>query len=109
MTIKFAAILKMDEVGKRKLSDQTKFRLDEIKKIETYFHEETNQRRLCNKKANKYITSFNYVDKILIVLKAATGGIYFISHTSVVGAPVVLASTGYILFFLWQLEKQKNY
>ena len=42
MTVKFSVILKMDEIDKTKLSDQTKIRLDEIKEIETYFHEEIN-------------------------------------------------------------------
>ena len=32
MTIKFSAILVMDEIDKTKLSEQTKFRLDEIEK-----------------------------------------------------------------------------
>ena len=36
MTIKLSVILKMDEI------DQTKFRLDEIKKIENYFNSEIN-------------------------------------------------------------------
>ena len=40
----------MDEIDKTKLSDQTKVRLDEIKKIETYFHEEINQRNYAVKK-----------------------------------------------------------
>ena len=32
----------MDEINKINLSEQTKFRLDEISKIENYFIEETN-------------------------------------------------------------------
>ena len=43
----------MNEIDKTKLSDPTKFRLDEIKKIETYFHEEINQRKLSSKKLSK--------------------------------------------------------
>ena len=39
----------MNETDETKLSDQTKFRLDEMKKIEKYFHEEINQRKLCSK------------------------------------------------------------
>ena len=54
----------MDEIDKTKLSDQTKIRLSEIKKIETYFHEEINQRKLCCKKVSKYVTTFNYIDTI---------------------------------------------
>ena len=65
----------MNEIDKTKLSDQTKFRLDEIKKIENYFHEEINQRKLCSKKLSKYVTTFNCIDKILVVLNATTGGV----------------------------------
>ena len=90
----------MNEIDKTKLSDQTKFRLDEIKKIETYFHEEINQRNFSSKKVNKYVTTFNYIDKILTVLNATTGGICIISNASVVGASVGIASAGFtILFF----------
>ena len=78
----------MDEIDKTKLSDQTKIRLDEIKKIKDYFHEEINQRKLSSKKLNKYVTTFNYIDKSLTVLNATTGGLSIISHATVVGAPV---------------------
>ena len=40
----------MNEIDQRKLSDQTKFKLDDIKKIKNYFHEEINQRKLSSKK-----------------------------------------------------------
>ena len=53
-----------------------------MKKIENYFHEEINQRKLCSKKVNKYVTTFNHIDKILIVLNATTGGICVISHAN---------------------------
>ena len=36
-------------IGKTNLTEQTKFRLDEISKIENYFHEEINQRQSCSK------------------------------------------------------------
>ena len=49
----------MNEIDKTKLSDQTKFRLDEIKKIETYFISEINQRKLWSKKLSRYVTTFN--------------------------------------------------
>ena len=81
----------MNEIDKAKLSDQTKLRLDEIKKIEDYFNSEINQRKLCSKKLSKYASTFNYIDKILIVLNATTGGVCIISHAAVVGAPVGIA------------------
>ena len=89
----------MDEIDKTKLSDQTKFRLDEIKKIENYFNSEINQRKLCCKKLSKYVTTFNYMDKILIVLNATTGGVCIISHATVIGAPVGIESAGFTIAF----------
>ena len=74
-------------IDKTDLSDQTKFRLDEISKIENYFSEEINQRKSCSQKLNKYVTTFDYIDKILIVLSATTGGVSIISFTSIIGAP----------------------
>ena len=39
----------MNEIDKTKLSDQRKFRLDEIKKIENYFNLEINERKFCSR------------------------------------------------------------
>ena len=41
----FLVILKMHEIDKTKLSNQTKFRLYEIKEIENYFINEINQQK----------------------------------------------------------------
>ena len=79
-------------IDKTDLSEQTKFRLDEISKIENYFIEEINQRKSCSKKLSKYVAAFDYIDKILIVLSATTRGVSICSFTSVVGAPVGIAS-----------------
>ena len=43
---------------KTNLTNQTKFRLDEINNIENYFIEEINQRKSCNKKLSKYVAAF---------------------------------------------------
>ena len=86
-------------IDKTDLSEQTKFRLDEISKIENYFIEEINQRKSCSKKLNKYVTAFDYIDKVLIVLSAASGGVSIISFTSIVGAPVGIASASFTLIF----------
>ena len=59
----------MHEINKKKLSDQTKFRLYEIKEIENYFINEINQQKTYSKNFNKYVTIFDYIDKILIILK----------------------------------------
>ena len=86
-------------IGKTNLTEQTKFRLDEISKIENYFHEEINQRKSCSKKLSKYVAAFDYIDKILIALSATSGGVSIISFTSVVGASVGIASASFILIF----------
>ena len=39
------------------------------------FHQEINQRKSCSKKLSKYFIAFDYIDKILIVLSATTGGV----------------------------------
>ena len=65
----------MHEIDKTKLTDQTKLRLYEIKNIENYFINEINKRKSCSKKLSKYVTIFDYMDKILIILSAATSGI----------------------------------
>ena len=86
-------------IDKTNLSEQTKFRLDEISKIENYFIEEINQRKSCSQKLNKYITTFDYIDKILVVLSATTGGVSIISFTSIIGAPVGIANASLTLIF----------
>ena len=77
------------------MTDQTKFRLNKISKIENYFKQEINQRKLCSKKLSKYVTAFDYIDKILIVLSAITGGVCIVSNATIVGAPVTIASAGF--------------
>ena len=46
MVVWFWVILKMNEIDKTNLTDQIKFRLNEINKIENYFNSEINQRKL---------------------------------------------------------------
>ena len=58
----------MHEIDKTKLTDQTNFRLHEIKKIENCFIRDINQQKEYSKKLSKYVTIFDYIDKILIAL-----------------------------------------
>ena len=76
----------------KKLTNQTKFGLDEISKIKNHFIEEINQRKSCSKKLSKYVAVFDYIDQALIVLSATSGGVSIILFTSIVGAPVGIAS-----------------
>ena len=89
----------MNEINKINLSEQTKSQLSETIEIENYFHQEINQRNSYSKKSSNYITAFDYIDKILIVLSATTGGVCIISSVSAVGAPVGIAGASFILIF----------
>ena len=89
----------LEAIDKTILSEKTKFRLNEIIGIENYFYQEVNQRKSCSKKLNKYVTAFDYIDKILIVLSATSSGVSIISFTTIVRAPVGIASASLTLFF----------
>ena len=90
----------IETIDRTNSTEQTKIRLNKITEIENYFHQEINQRKSCSKKLSKYVTAFDYIDKILIVLSATSSGVLIISFTSIVGAPVGIASAGLTLFFL---------
>ena len=49
------------------LNEQINYRLSEISKIKDYFESEIKERELVIKKLSKYITGFDYADKILII------------------------------------------
>ena len=57
------------------LNDQQQFRLNKINEIKDYFVAEIKERELMSKRLSKYIASFDYFDKSLIVLSVATGSI----------------------------------
>ena len=88
-----------ETIEKTVLSEQTKFRLSEIIEIENYFYQEINQRKSCSKKLNNYVTTFDYIDKVLIVLSATRSGVSIISFTSIIGAPVGIAMASLTLIF----------
>ena len=55
------------------LTDVNKYRLDEINKIRDCFNNEIKERKDIIKKLNKYLVSFDYLDKIFITLSASFG------------------------------------
>ena len=89
----------MHEIDKTKLTDQTKFRLYEIKKIENCFINDINQQKVQSKKLSRYVTIFNYIDKILIALSATTSGVSIISFTSTIDTSVGIVSASFTLIF----------
>ena len=68
-----------------KMNNVNKYRLDEINKIKNYFNNEIKERKDIIKRLNKYLVSFDYLDKIFIALPASFGTLSIASYASVVG------------------------
>ena len=80
------------------LSNLTKFRLDEINIIKDYFEDYLEQ-EIMIKKLSKYMTAFDYIDKILIVLSATSGGVSIISQVDITGTNIGIISSILIVVF----------
>ena len=89
--------LKMNNVIE--LTNVNKYRLDEINKIRDYFNNEIKERKDMIKKLNKYLVSFDYLDKIFITLSASFGTLRIASYASVVGTPAGIAGSSLTLIF----------
>ena len=89
----------MNEKINFNLSDETKFRLNEINEIKDYFNSETQDRKIMTKKLGKYIAAFDHIDKTLVVLSATSGGISSICFASVFRVPVAIVSASFTLVF----------
>ena len=76
-----------------------KYRLDEINKIRDYFNNEIKERKDIIKKLNKYLVSFDYLDKIFITLSASFGTLSIASYASVVGIPTGITAASLTLVF----------
>ena len=81
------------------LTDVNKYRLDEINKIKENFGNEINERKDMIKKLNKYLVSFDYLDKIFINLSVSFGTLSIASYAAVVGIPVGIAGSSLTLIF----------
>ena len=81
------------------LTDVNKYRLDEINKIRYYFNNEIKERKYVIKKLNKYLVSFDYLDKIFITLSASFATLSIDSYASVVGIPAGITGASLTLVF----------
>ena len=79
-------IIELTDTAKPSSSERVnKYRLDEINKIGDYFNNEIKERKDIIKKLNKYLVSFDYLDKIFITLSASFGTLSIASYALVVG------------------------
>ena len=81
------------------LTDVNKYRLDEINKIGDYFNNEIKERKDIIKKLNKYLVSFDYLNKIFITLSASFDTLSIASYASVVGIPAGITGASLTLVF----------
>ena len=81
------------------LTDVNKYRLDETNKIRDYFNNEIKERKDIIKKINKYLVSFDYLDKMFITLSASFGTLSIASYASVVGIPAGITGASLTLVF----------
>ena len=89
--------LKMNNIIE--LTDVNKYRLDEINKIIDYFDNAIKERKDIIKKLNKYLVSFEYLDKIFITLSASFGTLSIASQATVVGIPAGITGASLTLIF----------
>ena len=75
------------------------FRLNKVNKIKEYFIAEIKEREIIRKRLSKYIASFDYFDKSLIVLSATSGTISIESFATVIGTPAGIAGASLSLTF----------
>ena len=93
-------IIELTDTAKPSSSERAnKYRLGEINKIRDYFNNEIKERKDIIKKLNKYLVSFDYLDKIFIALSASFGTLSITSYASVVGTPAGIAGSSLTLIF----------
>ena len=78
------------------LSNQQQFTLNKINEIKDYFVAENTEWELVSERLSKYIASFDYFGKSLIVLSVT---ICIVSFATVIGAPVGMVSASFSLAF----------
>ena len=100
--------LRMNNLNVIELTNVNKYRLDEINKIRDYFNNEINERKDIIKKLNRYIVSFDYLDKIFITLTASFGTLSIASYASVVGTPAGIAGYSLTLIFTIDTGRSKS-
>ena len=99
------------------MSNDQQSRLNKINEIKDYVIAEIRERELMSKNLSKYIVSFNYLDKSLIVLSVATGSISIASFVTAIGELVGIMSascslafsiiTGFVNKFLKTIRNKK--
>ena len=96
--LKMNNIIELKDKAELSSSERTanKYRLDEIR---DYFDNEIKERKDIIKKLNKYLVSFDYLDKIFITLSASFGTLSIASQVTVIGIPAGITGASLTLIF----------
>ena len=98
--LKMNNIIELTDTAKPSSSERAnKYRLDEINKIRDYFDNEIKERKDIIKKLNKYLVSFDYLDKIFITLSVSSGTLSIASKATVIGLPAGITGAPLTLIF----------
>ena len=98
--LKMNNIIELTDTTKPSSSERVnKYRLDEINKIRDYFNNDIKERKDIIKKLNKYLVSFDYLDKIFITLSASFGTLNIALQATVVGIPTGITGASLTLTF----------
>ena len=97
--LKMNNIIELTDTAKPSSAERVnKYRLDEINKID-YFDNEIKERKDIIKKLNKYLVSFDYLDKIFITLSGSFGTLSIASQATVIGIPAGITGASLTLIF----------
>ena len=101
-----------------RLNEKTNYRLMEIGKIKAYFDQEIKYQQLLTNRLSKYITFFDYTDKILTVFLTVFSGTNIFSHVkgkkrllgliTSVSSLVFCLSSGIVKKLLYETQKKKK-
>ena len=98
--LKMNNIIELTDTTKPSSSERAnKYRLDEINKIRDYFNNEIKERKDIIKKLNKYLVSFDYLDKIFTTLSGSFGTLSIASQATVIGIPAGITGASLTLIF----------
>ena len=99
--LKMNNVIELKYTAELSSSERTasKYRLDEINKIRGYFDNEIKERKDIIKKLNKYLVSFDYLDKIFLTLSASFGTLSIDSQATVIGIPARITGASLTLIF----------
>ena len=81
-----------------KLEDQSNYRPSEISKIKDYFNEEIQYQQFLTNKLNKYLTVFDYSNKILTVVLTVFSGTNIFSNVKNKQLLGLITSVFFLLF-----------